>query len=40
MQKTIKKDRPQVKMCGGKRKGSCNVWLGDTKIVTKIKVTA
>jgi len=40
MRKTIRTDRPQVKACGGKKKGSCNVWAGDTIVKTKIKVTA
>ena len=41
MRKTIKTDRPQVKACGGKKKGgSCNVWAGDTQVKTKIKISA
>jgi len=40
MRKTIRKDRPQVNNCGGKKRGSCNVWAGDTIVKTKVKVTA
>ena len=41
MLKTIRKDRPAIKNCGGKKgKGSCGSWAGSTKIVTTIKVNA
>lgn len=40
MRKTTPKDRKQIKACGGKKKGSCSVWAGDTIVKTKIKVTA
>lgn len=29
-----------IKSCGGKKKGSCNVWAGDTIGQTKIKIAA
>lgn len=31
---------PVTKMCGGKKKGSCNTWAGATTLETKIKVAA
>lgn len=41
MPKTIRKDRKQIKSCGGgKKKGSCGNWAGATVIKTNIKVTA
>lgn len=41
MRKTLKIDRPQVKSCGGKKKGgSCNSWAGATSLITKIKIAA
>lgn len=29
-----------IKACGGKKKGSCNVWAGDTVGQTTIKIAA
>ena len=29
-----------TKMCGGKKKGSCNTWAGATTLQTNIKIAA
>lgn len=38
--KFIFKNKSAIKFCGGKKKGSCNSWVGATILITKIKVAA
>jgi len=41
MKKSVKKNRPMIKACGGKKgKGCSSSWAGATKGVSKLKLVA
>ncbi len=41
MRKSIKVNRPGIRFCGGKKKGSgCASWAGSSSLITRIKIAA